>query len=119
MVRYGDAMLFWCQTCNKCCIGKFGYRMSEDGLHDFSNRYIIPHDDEQVFYQIQSKVEPSNLDMIEPVLNWMKRQIVREPNGALFEDDWMQRQRVSIVCGLRSTQDEGEMYKGETVLVHR
>ena len=75
MVRYGDAMLFWCQTCNKCSIRKFGYRMSEDGLHEFNGRYIISHDDEQVFYQIQSTMEPANLDMIEPVLNWMKRQM--------------------------------------------
>jgi len=52
--------------------------MSDDGLHDFSNRYIIPPDNEEIeeiFYKIQSHMEPANLDMIEPVLNWMKMQM--------------------------------------------
>ena len=75
MVLSDKVILFWCQTCNKCCIRKFGYRMSEDGSHDFINRYIIPHDDEEIFYKIQSHMEPANLDMIEPVLNWMKMQM--------------------------------------------
>jgi len=62
--------------------------MSDDGSHDFINRYMILPDNEEIeeiFYKIQSHMEPANLDMIEPVLDWIKMQI-KNKNYVIYNE---------------------------------
>ena len=70
-------MVYWCSVCNKCCIGKFGiYDMQGDDYHTFQNGFkVFGSQRHDMFYKIQNGMSPSTLDMVEPVLKWIKDHI--------------------------------------------